>query len=502
MSSFVSMLEKSQYSKYSPVSAHSSDDGFEDDEKAGGANFRRPRRLRRQGSDMLHYVKVRSRQRFLITVACIVATVFGLLAILVRTQALPEIKASLSELPAVSNFQALSQYAFGQEDLLLPPSALSRKVRVAVIETGGYHDEVVAAWIHAFGGHPNVELELVLDKQRFGITDIEANFELGNPLPANYTYWFGWLEHDYDIPDIIVSTTCHWDSKQLESQYAKLLATGRTYMFCGVHMADYWSTYPQLQERMKPWVEKGLIDFLTLSPHVTDFLKNESLSTWNATVEPVVRTMVPVYPVALPDSTSDDPEDLSFALQGKFEPSRRDYDTIFKHMESFLAPATPEFDSATPSANVTLHLIGSGEKPSVPAALTDRVLFDEGLSYHDFYTILSRTFALLPAFASDDYLVSKGSSTVNAGLIAGTPLVATRKMLEQYSFLDESVVWVQEDGETELEVVSRVVKMDWAEVQEKKANVKAFTEGLVLGNRQLAADWMRTALAKVEAAKS
>ena len=60
--------------------------------------------------------------------------------------------------------------------------------------------------------------------------------------------------------------------------------------------------------------------------------------------------------------------------------------------------------------------------------------------------------AILPAFNSPAYYLSKGSSSVGASLIAGTPLVATPQLLGAYSFLDESAVVMVDEGAADLEV--------------------------------------------------
>ena len=52
----------------------------------------------------------------------------------------------------------------------------------------------------------------------------------------------------------------------------------------------------------------------------------------------------------------------------------------------------------------------------------------------------------------------KSSSSVPASVIAGVPLVATRDILGSYSYLSDGDVYVQEEAESELDVIERVVK--------------------------------------------
>jgi hypothetical protein len=84
------------------------------------------------------------------------------------------------------------------------------------------------------------------------------------------------------------------------------------------------------------------------------------------------------------------------------------------------------------------------------------VVVDSGLAYLPYYAIIARSVALVPSFATDHYYVERASSTVAASLIAGCPLVASRRLLATYTYLDESVVWVQEEDEDEMDVVIRV----------------------------------------------
>ena len=46
--------------------------------------------------------------------------------------------------------------------------------------------------------------------------------------------------------------------------------------------------------------------------------------------------------------------------------------------------------------------------------------------------MLHSCLAVAPAFASDAYYVNKGSSSIGAALVAGTPLIAHRYMLQSY----------------------------------------------------------------------
>lgn len=57
-----------------------------------------------------------------------------------------------------------------------------------------------------------------------------------------------------------------------------------------------------------------------------------------------------------------------------------------------------------------------------------------GLPYavQEYYEVLHSCIAVAPAFANDAYYINKGSSSIGASLISGTPLISHRYMLKSY----------------------------------------------------------------------
>ena len=53
----------------------------------------------------------------------------------------------------------------------------------------------------------------------------------------------------------------------------------------------------------------------------------------------------------------------------------------------------------------------------------------------EYYEALHACAAVLPGFASGAYYINKGSSSVGAAFIAGTPLLATPPLLRAYKFV-------------------------------------------------------------------
>ena len=362
-------------------------------------------------------------------------------------------------------------------------------LNVAIMETTGFHDEVVAAFVHSFGSQKNSNLSLFQRKQRYGIEKIMQDFKLPKPVPASQSP-LTLLTDDATKFDIVVLITCEYDRIKLASQLEILLMEGKTHLLCVVHHADHWANEDH-QSFIAPWIEKGLIDFITLSQHTATFLQKTGMSEW--TTKAPIRPFAPVFPVNLPELPKADDADegeLGFGLQGLYESTRRNYKTIFAHLQNFIDSRSSERDG-TVSSNVTLHLLGQGKHPEVPSGLTSHVIFDESLDYEDYYSILSRTFALLPAFANNEYLDRKASSTVPAGLIGGTPLVATKEILAAYSYLPDDAVYLQKADETEFDVVGRVLQEAAKHRVEKMQIVRTKCAELVASNSRLVEGWIK-----------
>ncbi|ELR15734.1 uncharacterized protein ACA1_379150 [Acanthamoeba castellanii str. Neff] len=373
-------------------------------------------------------------------------------------------------------------------------------LRVAVFESTGWHDEVVAALVYALGQQPSTALTLYLKAQRYGIDQIYAAFApRASFFPAARMRDHlvrGWMP----APDVVVLATGEWDFANHTDVFHHLFTSSpHTYLLCVVHHAAQWEAQamrPELLPLLRPWVEAGRITFLTLAPHVAHLLSTVVIPTWHlqvstANTSPLaarVETFVPVFPVAglAGQRTSVGPGETPFAIQGNFDPARRNYDHILSRLRS-----------DRQAADLTLHLLGSGKGLKLPIeGLDGRVVVDSRLDYLPYYAIIARSVALVPSFATDEYYIERASSTVAASLIAGCPLVANRRLLDTYTYLDESVVWVQEEGEDEMDVVIRVARArSAAERSAKSENVRRRTRELCARSVRQFARWVLEATA-------
>ncbi|GAM88317.1 hypothetical protein ANO11243_063500 [Dothideomycetidae sp. 11243] len=372
----------------------------------------------------------------------------------------------------------------GKDELLQTVSYRGWDVRLAIINSYPAHDEVFNALIYTFGSIPGVRLELFLETLRFGSQDIIDDFQLNLDM-ANNSQPQMFMAGNATAPDIIVSSTCEVDSRTMHQQFDKLLERNQTYLFCVVHHADHWLLNDNIANSslIKTWINSGKMAFVTLSNHTSQFLENQVIPTWalSSQIVPKLRVFPPIFPTW----PKVQEETLSFALQGNYEPSRRDYNGIFEHLSMFLR------DSDT---NVTLRLVGSGVRPEVPAQLQQHVVFDQALNYPEFYDTLALCFAMLPGFASDTYYDRKASSTIPASVIAGVPVVGPQRLLETYTYLDRDDIWLQNEGETDIDVIGRVLKLDPEIREAKKQRVVAASRRLMQANKVSARQWILDAL--------
>ncbi|KAK9465979.1 hypothetical protein V1512DRAFT_264434 [Lipomyces arxii] len=362
---------------------------------------------------------------------------------------------------------------------------LPNPVRIFLLENAGSHEEVFAALVYAFAQIPNSYIYQWLFRPRFNIFAVLRSFNLKNLARPRFSTSIKFNEKNV-MPDIILATTCEFDLTRIKPQMMQMLHNG-SYLFCTIHHADRWhnaSSYKYYKEVI-PWIEAGRVTFLFLSGHTRRFVEENVVPSWEAQHRSAVanfEVFVPVFPVPL-----EGKKEVSFSLQGNYESVRRDYDSIFGQFGSFTKnhPDKPQYKE------LRMHLIGHGKHPEVPEMIQDRVEFNEGLEFLEFYRILSESFALLPAFASNEYYDRKASSSVPASLISGVPIVGKRRLLQTYDYMTEDAMWIQEDDEEDMDVVGRILEMSETEIEEQKARTRTRNIEVVDENINKAVTWAR-----------
>lgn len=167
-----------------------------------------------------------------------------------------------------------------------------------------------------------------------------------------------------------------------------------------------------------------------------------------------------------------------FCVQGKQDPNRRSYDSLFGDLaarrETLLA------------SDFSLVLQGKGGGKTgedildLPSHLEEDGLVRRytSLPFQEYYELLHSCIAIMPAFASEAYYIHKGSSSVAASFIAGTPLIVTPRTLAAYSFLDASAVFLVPEGTKDIDAMEAVMALPPEVVQAKHASMKALRHQL------------------------
>jgi hypothetical protein len=364
------------------------------------------------------------------------------------------------------------------------------KLRVAIFESAGVHDEVTSALISTFGGLHDVDLQMYQQKPRYNMSAIVDEFTLTSPI-RNITHPNSLRNDTLDAnpPHVIVSATCELDTAWRKETWETVLTESNTFLFCLAHHADQWVEGDNVA-MMKRFAAQNRLDMISLSNHTANYLRTKSLPTWENGDSVNVRVLPPIFPVNAPGPASK--TDLNLAMQGDFSSARRDYQGIFGGLTGVIE----KVDTLANTDNVTLHLLGHGKKPKVPDNVKDRVVFDASLSYPDFYAILSTAYAVLPAFATDHYFDRKASSTVPASIIAGVPLVASEELLNSYTYLPREATWVIQEGESEMDTVKRIIS-DHAGFEKRRWLVADTRERLLRENIANAHDWIVEALKRL-----
>ncbi|KAF4450321.1 hypothetical protein F53441_6604 [Fusarium austroafricanum] len=363
-------------------------------------------------------------------------------------------------------------------------------LRIMLMESSGTHDEVAAALMHAFGGQEGSQMDAFFANQRFHMQDIMNNFTIAANVTVNKWDKFASAVTE-NPPHILVSTTCEFDLDRGADAIVKLLKNANTHLFCTIHHADFWGSGKYVQS-VRGFVEHERVDFVGLSQHTVDYFLNNSVPKWHTTSNLTTRVIPPVFPVQIADP--DLQPGISLSMQGDYSSGRRDYNGIFNHLGSVIRKATDQSEGHH-AQNVSLHVIGHGTPPEVPKHVKDNIFFDQSLSYPDFYTLLSKSFALLPAFASETYFDRKASSTIPASLIAGAPIVASEELLAAYSYMPREATWVARPGEGEMDTIERVIDDREGFIKRRQA-VRDFTKSLFDTNQANTKAWMKEAIDK------
>jgi hypothetical protein len=365
-------------------------------------------------------------------------------------------------------------------------------IHVALLETGGSHDEVTAALYYAIASVPGVYVSMHLALLRFGIGNVFAWIRRRYKLPSysiSPPYQFqSDLTHS---PDMIVLATCEQDVYTVHTALHFHFEHGSKHqkLVCVMHHADHFSS---VEQRVRRWARAGRLQFITLSTHTARALRQELDRFPQDVYEKVdIHVFPPVFPAPL--TPNPPPTDrLTIAIQGNFEDSRRDYLKTLLEFERMIEELPEQIVS-----RLQFILAGNGKQVGIPAKVMPYVSVNFTLDFIPYYNLLHEAFALIPAFADEGYYNTKASSSIPASFITNAPILGSQRLLESYGYLTRESMWYADDAEqSEMNAVYELLrqhfddngleKPSWKQVvKEKKQAVRKHASKLMRENANL-----------------
>ncbi|GAX80205.1 hypothetical protein CEUSTIGMA_g7643.t1 [Chlamydomonas eustigma] len=341
------------------------------------------------------------------------------------------------------------------------------QMRIAVINGVNFHFEVLAGILHVlkpFEGRIEVFLSPWIQKENYdGVSDL-ISWSKAKVRSTNGNHQS--LRKVYGLA-ILIST----DYEVVQNQrLLNMLQPAST--IAVVHNSDY-KNMPSLLNL------SSNLALVTLSPHVAESLSKVTGKT--------VQWLLPVYPLRPdPDCTASlgsstlskmDPNCLKgFSMQGKFSNLRRNYSDMWKQ----ILEHAPDIQSDTTVGGLFhMNVLGKGpDRLNLPPQLQNLVSVHRRLPFQSFYTVICHTLALIPSLASQNYFTSKFSSTIITSLSTGTPIIASNRLMRAYHFLKPDTVYVQSNGEEEIDVMLKITRMTSEELLQTRKRLRGLSEEL------------------------
>lgn len=353
------------------------------------------------------------------------------------------------------------------------PSGHSKKISVAILETGGSHDEVTMALYHAIGRVSGTNTTLHLAKTRYGSETIYAWMHREYKLsPYSISDPSHFRPSDMPMPAMIVLVTCRMDSKYAETTLDFYFNNGPLdqILLCVMHHSDW--EFKDLEPRVRQWAKAGRLRLITLSGHTGLNLRKEVEKFDHVYKEVSIDVLPPVYPVPLDDTPPSNSGNISISVQGNLEDRRRDYRKMFHDFER-LIDQLPQ----TIVSRLQLFVVGSGKPVEISDRIMPYVSFQLNLDYIPYYRLLHSSFVLIPAFADEGYYITKASSSVPASFIANTPIVGSQRLLNTYTYLSSDSMWhLKWEEESEMDAIYEILKEHFDENGAEKKSWKSAVE--------------------------
>lgn len=358
----------------------------------------------------------------------------------------------------------------------------SSQLNVTIVEGNGWHGEVFTALGPLFGSiTTKATINLYVRSERYGLRPVLTGAARELERELNISPFSDW-NASREQADILVLTTCEMDllSTRVGAQLRDL--NDYTQIFCVLHNSNIdMRVHDHL---LRPFLLQGRLSFLGLSRHTTAWLRQQLIDFSGDYAGARFEHFIPIFELG----HEPEPEPCLFAIQGKFEDDRRDFVGALHRLSQLYEYHKQALDAV---CDIQINLVGAGpQRYPIPDNLSGRVHYHENLPYTEYYQLLGRSQALLPAFASDIYLEEKASSSIPAALIAGVPLAVSHDMVDRYDYLDRAAMYYAQKPTQDISSVITSVLVAGkdgirSEIVGKRQAVKRNREAILASNRRM-----------------
>ncbi|KAG2482313.1 hypothetical protein HYH03_018755 [Edaphochlamys debaryana] len=254
-------------------------------------------------------------------------------------------------------------------------------------------------------------------------------------------------------PELDPDRTCTPVAQKLRPKHIIVLIHRSEFIKPGLWFLDV-----EVESRRVP------VHMIALAPHVMHSanrtLHGQYSLDWGAVVAPYTS------PTPCSNRTCLD----GFVVQGSLRRfSSHEGSGMIRNYDSLWGQITGRNDTGA----VRIKVLGKGKRQDlgIPPALENVTSFHSGISFPTYWELIAKSFAIVPMHGTKQYYTMRCSSNVLASLTTCVPLVADDALLGAYTFLQKEHVFYQAPGETEMDVMLRVMAMSDEAMFAKRAAV-------------------------------
>jgi hypothetical protein len=336
---------------------------------------------------------------------------------------------------------------------------------IAVASVFGFHFDVWLALVwtieRVWKGHGHVQVYADAPPFFYDFDTILDRLGLYHGSIKNPTELIKDLHQNTAI-DMVIFGTCtidvgHWH-KELLAAWEARDDDHKFQLACIPHHQEEFGWH----DLITPWARRNSFRLLPISDHVGKTFWKE-FKDLSDSLDPKLHSaglgLIPIdthVPILdLPDLPDKSGKRVltNAVIQGSFDESRRAYPYTFNNLIRSLHenPANWGYhplgngssfipDTSLVDPPFKLQLVGHGWV-DIPPELKNVVAFHVNLNYSEYYDVMAGMDVCIPAFGpSDEYYRPQASSTVAMCLEVNIPILATRRMREAYTHINDDRV--------------------------------------------------------------